>query len=830
MSTNAVSQSGSIAPLSAQYVTLALDSTLTAERVLTGTANQITITDNGANSTVVLSLPQSIATSSTPTFGGLTITGGTVTIDPVETTTNNMYSFVMDPPVTNLCARPSFESTDLTGWAANGAGASIARSTAIAKQGSASLRVNTTGTINTGVKYTVSGLASNTNYVFSFFGATLTGSTSGISTSVTGNVSGSVLSRSSSTPGFTTTWQRVFTYWRTTTDTSADFAIIQSNALTQEWYVDCVQCEASTEGSFTVNSQSVSFPSSYADGSMGNGYAWTGTAHESTSTRTGGSHFLAPLTAGGSFGLVVKRDGSLGASHVLFAPEYRSIPSIIDTVAADGSVTGVATEFFKIAANVFTNVSLGTNYSLARISNDSGGVLAVDCGALTENALSVSMPNATTGTILAIYAPRDLTNFTGNYFSFADKSQRNMYQWKRDSCTYGTTNLGYVKASYFYGGGAYSEAKTATSGTASWATTTITGSSTTWNTVGVDRIFPGDVVKLSGDPDISVVTAVGSDTSLTTLGSNTVGAGATLSRSSQQYGPHPQLMEGPYGDHVGVGKGDATSAFFVTSSDRLKLFPTAFTANTALSGSPTLSMSSGSTSGTFSGAVSTSTDCAVGDWIHPVGHPPLRVIQRGSTTAFIAVDPIDRTGAISALSGVAFYIQKANAMTVPTSDASGDGIVQRSWFTQTSAGPTASTSEVSLLGTPLIIRARHLDTNSAYRINLRGTLTSGNIAATLTLKFKMNGTTILTNVETIVVLTAQNFNYEAIISANNSLAAQKVFHTFTSQPATDGAAVEHIHNYATASQNMKTDTVIDITAQWSLASSMSCEFGYGEVL
>lgn len=59
---------GTGAPSDAQYVTLATDATLTVERVLTGTANQVVITDNGAGSTVVLSLPQSIATTSTPQF------------------------------------------------------------------------------------------------------------------------------------------------------------------------------------------------------------------------------------------------------------------------------------------------------------------------------------------------------------------------------------------------------------------------------------------------------------------------------------------------------------------------------------------------------------------------------------------------------------------------------------------------------------------------------------------------------------------------------------------------------------------------------------------
>lgn len=45
---------GGGAPTSSQYVTLATDASLTAERVLTGTANRVTVTDNGAGSTVVL--------------------------------------------------------------------------------------------------------------------------------------------------------------------------------------------------------------------------------------------------------------------------------------------------------------------------------------------------------------------------------------------------------------------------------------------------------------------------------------------------------------------------------------------------------------------------------------------------------------------------------------------------------------------------------------------------------------------------------------------------------------------------------------------------------
>jgi hypothetical protein len=66
---------GSGAPVDATYVTLSLNGTLTSERQLLGTTNQIILTDAGAGSTLTLSLPQSIATTSSPQFVSTTLTG-----------------------------------------------------------------------------------------------------------------------------------------------------------------------------------------------------------------------------------------------------------------------------------------------------------------------------------------------------------------------------------------------------------------------------------------------------------------------------------------------------------------------------------------------------------------------------------------------------------------------------------------------------------------------------------------------------------------------------------------------------------------------------------
>lgn len=63
----------------APLVTIGNSGSLGAERALTGTANQITVTDNGANSTVVLSIPSTAAiTAASLTDSGLT--SGRVTI------------------------------------------------------------------------------------------------------------------------------------------------------------------------------------------------------------------------------------------------------------------------------------------------------------------------------------------------------------------------------------------------------------------------------------------------------------------------------------------------------------------------------------------------------------------------------------------------------------------------------------------------------------------------------------------------------------------------------------------------------------------------------
>jgi len=63
------------APDDAEYITLADDPNLSADRFLAGTPNQVLISDGGPNAAITLSTPQDIGVASEVTFGGLTISG-----------------------------------------------------------------------------------------------------------------------------------------------------------------------------------------------------------------------------------------------------------------------------------------------------------------------------------------------------------------------------------------------------------------------------------------------------------------------------------------------------------------------------------------------------------------------------------------------------------------------------------------------------------------------------------------------------------------------------------------------------------------------------------
>jgi hypothetical protein len=72
---NCSGSGGGNAPNNAQYLTLALDAGLTAERTLSFNGTNFSVSDGGANGAYSVNTIQNIATSSAPSFAGLTLTG-----------------------------------------------------------------------------------------------------------------------------------------------------------------------------------------------------------------------------------------------------------------------------------------------------------------------------------------------------------------------------------------------------------------------------------------------------------------------------------------------------------------------------------------------------------------------------------------------------------------------------------------------------------------------------------------------------------------------------------------------------------------------------------
>lgn len=184
----------------------------------------------------------------------------------MDSNDGSLYVYYNDttsrPAGTNLITNPSFE-TNTTGW--TGTSATIAQSTAFEYVGASSLKV--TPSTNTGkVSFTATTVAST---VYRFSAYVYTEQNKNLRVSIT----------TPATNGTTTavaynTWTRLDVSF--TASAASTVVNIESIDSTIPFYVDGVMLEASA----TLND--------YFDGSSYNG-AWSGTAHASPSTTTGGT-------------------------------------------------------------------------------------------------------------------------------------------------------------------------------------------------------------------------------------------------------------------------------------------------------------------------------------------------------------------------------------------------------------------------------------------------------------------------------------------------------------------------------------------------------------
>jgi hypothetical protein len=184
-----------------------------------------------------------------------------------------------DPPstsTTNLFTNPSAE-LDQTGWGTLG-GCTLSRSTARARYGAQSYRAvwATGAALSQSVYRTVLGLVPGQSYTFSVHVYVPTGNPA---------MQLKLLSEYSAKSTVVDGWQRL-TLSFTASNTQHDVEIKNGDAATagQEGYFDAVQVE--------IGSASAYFDGDTAPGMVGSytaTYAWTGTAHASTSVRTAAS-------------------------------------------------------------------------------------------------------------------------------------------------------------------------------------------------------------------------------------------------------------------------------------------------------------------------------------------------------------------------------------------------------------------------------------------------------------------------------------------------------------------------------------------------------------
>lgn len=179
---------------------------------------------------------------------------------------------------TNLITNPSLE-TATTGWTLAGS-ASIARSTTQQRRGAYSLAITMTAATGDGAYYGTVSLTSGTTYTYSVDVYAPAGMPLKAYFATTGGVQVGGAKQFKGTGR----WQRIsITYTETSTTTRRLYVTKDASAKTGTVYLDGAQLEAKA------------YPTTYIDGDQRGlvpnqfpvAYAWTGTTHASTSTRSG---------------------------------------------------------------------------------------------------------------------------------------------------------------------------------------------------------------------------------------------------------------------------------------------------------------------------------------------------------------------------------------------------------------------------------------------------------------------------------------------------------------------------------------------------------------
>lgn len=330
-------------------------------------------------------------------------------------------------------------------------------------------------------------------------------------------------------------------------DTSFDLQVVTASSQTRTFRVHAI----------TVVAGAIHPP--LICGSWGFPYAFTGTAHASTSTLTPGAHVLGALPSASTGFIAVNRDG---------APISRKM--VWDLPGAYENSDG---EFgLLIRGYHSTQQFLGNDSAIVMLQNKGNGTALRVSSDLTgpDAALIVDIPNATSGSAFQCYVPSDLSAFTGYFFAFADKTGAYHFATNKTDVVHGSDMSALQRRGIFYGGGSFEKLVTQTGVvTVTTGNTNLSGSGTTFTAHS-----SGDLIRVGND--FRTLNTITNNTTATVNGANW-SAGQTsvsYSRAAPQFGGYQLILENN-GSGITTDHNQSLSGFmsclYVDSAGRLRM-------------------------------------------------------------------------------------------------------------------------------------------------------------------------------------------------------------------------------------------------------------------
>lgn len=726
---------------------------------------------------------------------GTTAGTGQLAVSPVSSINNHPYSFVADKAATNLVVNPSFE-IDTTGWAASGANAGIARVTTQHWVGDAALQVLVTpAAINQGALSSSMTVTAGQTYVLS---ARVKGNAGGeiIRLRITGNVSGN-----------TNYNYTLSTNWQTFTlavamggsDTSATVAILTGTSAAITYFIDGIQFEIDQGGTGQF--------SSYIDGSLGEGYSWSSIAHNSISTRTEGLHFLGNLDNTVYFSFFsMDRFGQINSDRLIF----------VSSMGSKNSGAFLPSSFgFEFFSDKDTLNLVGVPGGTVNITNTgNGAALSITSGSTSDVGVVIDGSANTTGTIFAIASASDPTNMIsggGLYFKFLNKANISDFAWSPLFSQVSASNNVNAKDHYFYNGGKYYSTTTAGAGTVTQALLAVTGSGTAFTSL----FAVGDIYVPTGVGKVpAVITAIASNTAMTVSVSQTVVAGSAYGRADTSYSASNIFFEAPGSDHKTAKVANLCYDIFMDGNGHLRnLMPG------VIAGTSTLTTTNGSTA--FTTAVN-DTGIIAGRWVFATGMGPRQVLS------YAAGAGVFRTNADASLVALAYRIRRHDIFATPTGDTDANAIYFNYDVYKETAGKTLTNDQTEqswFNTTPIIVGGEFSDKRTLH-IRAWGTSTAANILATLIIRVKLGGTTILNNATAVTVgsTAAQAFSFESTIQANGT-ANQNDLYVFRAQTDAAAPVAITVMDVSQTTVNTAQDMVLDISSQFGTNNGQIVIYG-----